>query len=133
MDMSLFAGLDQTCCQSFDLGQKLFQSQRQPAYLNQLGQQANQEPQPHYTQLLAGLQAASCREEPKPTVTTKGKSVFSEIAKDVKSFVIEHRGTLYFIAMALVIDHLLFKDAFRHRLQGMADKVISKVEAKIDQ
>jgi len=77
-------------------------------------------------------QAVSSRLAEPPVTQPKGKSVFSEIAKDVKTFVIEHRGTLYFLAIALVLDHLLFKDAFRNRLQGMVEKVIVKVEQKID-
>lgn len=61
----------------------------------------------------------------------KEQSMFTEIATDVKRFVIEHRSVIYFLAFALIVDHLFFKDAFRHRLQAMADKIVSKVEAKI--
>ena len=68
-------------------------------------------------------------QQPKPNL--KGKSMFTEVARDIKSFLLEHRSTLYFIAIALILDHLLFKDAFRHRLQGMADKMITKVEEKV--
>jgi len=57
--------------------------------------------------------------------------LFTEIARDVKSFVLEHRSTLYFLAIALIVDHLLFKDAFRHRLQSIVDKIITKVEDKV--
>ena len=57
--------------------------------------------------------------------------MFSEVAKDVKSFVLEHRSILYFIAIALVADHLLFKDAFRTRLQSIVEKIIAKVEDKV--
>lgn len=61
----------------------------------------------------------------------KGASMFTEVASDVKSFLLEHRSMIYFLALALIVDHLFFKDAFRHRLQGMVDKMVSKVEAKI--
>lgn len=57
--------------------------------------------------------------------------MFAEVARDVKSFVLEHRSILYFLAIALVVDHLLFKDAFRHRLQSIVDKIITKVEDKV--
>lgn len=57
--------------------------------------------------------------------------MFTEVASDVKSFLLEHRSMIYFLALALIVDHLFFKDAFRHRLQGMVDKMVSKVEAKI--
>ena len=112
------------------------QSQNQLSALLQQQAFASQHQQLQQSSFLQGAikgQAVSSRLSETPVTQPKGKSVFSEIAKDVKSFVIEHRGTLYFIAIALVLDHLLFKDAFRHRLQGMADKVITKVEAKIDQ
>lgn len=57
--------------------------------------------------------------------------MFSEVASDIKTFLIEHRSIIYFVALALIVDHLFFKDAFRHRLQGMADRIVAKVEAKI--
>jgi hypothetical protein len=61
----------------------------------------------------------------------KGKSMFSEIATDIKTFIMEHRGVIYFIALALLVDHLFFAGAFRARLQAMADKMVAKVEQKI--
>lgn len=81
-------------------------------------------------QLTAALQKQPAQQPAKPTIKPEG-SLFTEIATDVKSFILQHRATLYFIALALIIDHLLFKDAFRHRLQGMCDKIITKVEEKI--
>lgn len=63
----------------------------------------------------------------------KGVSVFSEMARDVKVCILEHRGTIYFIVLALLVDHLLFKDVFRHRLQGIVEKIIGKVEEKVAQ
>lgn len=60
--------------------------------------------------------------------SSKGKSMFGEIATDMKSFILEHRSVLYFLAIALVLDHVLFKDAFKHRLQGIVDKIIQKAE-----
>lgn len=57
--------------------------------------------------------------------------MFGEIARDLKSFVLEHRSTLYFLAIALILDHVLFKDAFRNRLQSVVDKIITKVEDKV--
>jgi hypothetical protein len=61
----------------------------------------------------------------------KEKSLFTEMARDIKGFLLEYRGVLYFLAAALIIDELVFKGAFRHRLQGVADKVIAKVEEKV--
>ncbi|HEX3156737.1 MAG TPA: hypothetical protein VHV32_19060 [Candidatus Angelobacter sp.] len=59
------------------------------------------------------------------------KSMFKEIQSDIKSFILEHRGVIYFIAFALMFDHFVFKGAFKARLQGMADKMVTKVEEKI--
>jgi hypothetical protein len=82
-------------------------------------------------QYMAAQQAESFRQQ-KPTQTKKGTTtVFSEIAKDIKCFILEYRGVLYFLAAALILDELIFKGAFRARLQGMADKLIAKVEAKV--
>lgn len=59
------------------------------------------------------------------------KSMFKEITTDIKAFVLEHRGVIYFIAFALILDHVFFRGAFKSRLQGMADRLVAKVEEKI--
>lgn len=64
--------------------------------------------------------------------TTRGKTMFQEITNDVKKFVIDNRGVIYFVAAALIIDHVIFKGVFRDRLQGMAEKLVGKIEAQID-
>jgi hypothetical protein len=61
----------------------------------------------------------------------KETGMFTEMWKDVKGFILEYRGVLYFLAAALIVDELVFKGAFRERLRGMADKIIAKVEAKV--
>jgi hypothetical protein len=66
----------------------------------------------------------------KPT-PRKEKSVFNVIATDVKSFVVEHRSILYFVVIALIVDHLLFRGVFKARLQAMLESMISKVEEKV--
>src|SRR5258708_7725821 len=50
----------------------------------------------------------------------KEKTLFQEITTDVKSFIKEHRGIIYFVAVALIVDHFIFKGAFKARLQVMA-------------
>ena len=57
--------------------------------------------------------------------------MFSAIADDIKKFVLEYRGILYFLALALIVDHLLFKDVFRERLTSIIDKIVAKVEEKV--
>lgn len=61
----------------------------------------------------------------------KERTMFQEIKSDVKSFILEHRGIIYFVCAALLIDHLFFKGAFKARLQLMCEKLIAKVEDKI--
>lgn len=58
--------------------------------------------------------------------------MFGEIVKDVKGFVIEHRGAIYFVAIALLIDHFVFAGAFKDRLKAMAEKIVGKIEQKIE-
>jgi hypothetical protein len=76
---------------------------------------------------------SSCLTFTKPGVPTprKEKSVFNVIATDVKSFVVEHRSILYFVVIALIVDHLLFRGVFKARLQAMLESMISKVEEKV--
>lgn len=57
--------------------------------------------------------------------------MFQEVKKDVTDFVKEHRGVIYFIALALLIDHFLFKGVFKERLQKMTESLIKKVEDKV--
>ena len=83
---------------------------------------------PHWQPVAQSMQPVDRSFLTKPK---KELSMFSEVARDVKSFLLEHRGVIYFIAIALIVDHLFFKDAFRHRLQAMADKMVQRVEDKI--
>lgn len=72
-------------------------------------------------------------QSPNPTTPKppEKKSMFKEITADIKSFLLEHRGVIYFIAAALILDHFIFRGAFKSRLQSMADRVVTKVEEKI--
>lgn len=58
--------------------------------------------------------------------------MFSTIASDVKGFMIEHRSKLYFIVIALAVDHLVFRGVFKARLQAMLETMISAVERKVE-
>lgn len=57
--------------------------------------------------------------------------MFREITGDVKTFIVEHRSIIYFVAAALIIDHFVFRGAFKARLQAMAEKIVARVEEKI--
>jgi hypothetical protein len=61
----------------------------------------------------------------------KEKTLFQEIKNDVTGFIREHRGVIYFIALALLIDHFIFKGVFKTRLQAMLESLIAKVENKV--
>lgn len=59
------------------------------------------------------------------------QSMFNTIKNDITTFIIEHRSVIYFIAAALILDHFIFRGAFKARLQSMADRVVTKVEEQI--
>lgn len=60
------------------------------------------------------------------------KTMFQEVVADVKTFVREHRGIIYFVAIALLMDHFVFQGIFKDRLKTMAGKIVGKIEAKLD-
>lgn len=59
--------------------------------------------------------------------------MFQEVKNDVTTFIKEHRGVIYFVALTLLIDHLIFKGVFKARLQNMMESLISKVESKVSE
>jgi hypothetical protein len=63
----------------------------------------------------------------------KEKTLFQEIAGDVKGFIRANRGIIYFLAFALLVDHFIFKGVFKARLQAMVEKLVTKVESKINE
>lgn len=96
-------------------------------YLGALNQQGmTHEQYQQYINQRLGAQANLAK-----VIKPKEKSMFKEVVGDVKSFILEHRGIIYFIVAALLVDHFFFKGAFKARLQGMADKMVTKVEEKI--
>lgn len=62
---------------------------------------------------------------------SKERTMFQEVKNDVSTFIKEHRGVIYFVALALLVDHFIFKGVFKARLQGMLESLIGKVEAKV--
>lgn len=59
--------------------------------------------------------------------------MFTQVLNDAKGFVREHKSVIYFAVIALVLDHFMFKDAFRTRLHAIVEKMVAKVEAKIEE
>lgn len=66
-----------------------------------------------------------------PAPQPKERTMFQEVKNDVTVFIKEHRGVIYFIALALLIDHFIFRGVFKARLQAMLESLIGKVEAKV--
>ena len=63
---------------------------------------------------------------------TKGKSMLSDISKDVKGFITDNRQIIYWMALIFLLDHFFFAGAFRERLKGLAEKMLGKVEKQIE-
>lgn len=57
--------------------------------------------------------------------------MITEVAKDMKAFVKEHKSVIYWIAVLFLIDHFFFEGNFKTKLHDMTNKLIGKVEAKI--
>ena len=63
----------------------------------------------------------------------KGKpQMLNEVSSDIKCFVKDNRHVIYWIAVAFLADQLFFKGAFRERIHAMVEKLISKVEKKVE-
>lgn len=61
----------------------------------------------------------------------KEKTMFQEIKSDVTGMIRAHRGVIYFVAFALLVDHFVFKGVFKARLQAIVEKLVQKVEDKV--
>ena len=59
--------------------------------------------------------------------------MFKELKTDVSNFIKEYRGVIYFTALALLIDHFIFRGVFKARLQAMLESLIAKVETKVSE
>ena len=59
--------------------------------------------------------------------------MFQEVANDVKGFVRENKSLIYFIALALLVDHFFFHGKLKERLHTMVEKMVAKAEAKVHQ
>ncbi len=59
-------------------------------------------------------------------------SMLKSVGNDLKAFITEHKSVIYWIAVALLADHVFFGGAFREKLHGLMNKLLGKVEAQID-
>lgn len=80
------------------------------------------------------LRSYSCINPVSQTIVPKKAEVpmLTNILTDAKKFVVEHKSTVYCVAVMLLIDHLVFNGSFRTRLQSIMSKLIDKVEKKLD-
>lgn len=62
----------------------------------------------------------------------KEPSMLGTVSKDLKSFILEHKSTIYWIAVLLLVDHFFFNGAYRQKINGIMHKLIGKVEDTVD-
>jgi hypothetical protein len=62
----------------------------------------------------------------------KDTNMLKELVQDVRSFVNEHRSTFYMLGVILLVDHFVFNGSFRERLKSLVEKMLMKVEDKIN-
>lgn len=55
-----------------------------------------------------------------------------EMLSDLRGYIREHKGVIYMVLLVVLVDHLFFKGALRGRIQGLAEKLLHKAEAKLD-
>lgn len=62
----------------------------------------------------------------------KEQSMLGTISQDLKKFIVEHKSTIYVLAVLILADHLLFQGQFRERLHKMMSTLLGKVETMIE-
>lgn len=73
------------------------------------------------------LTDATATETKKPKET----NMITEVAKDAKAFIKEHKSAIYWTVMLLIIDHFFFHGAFKEKLKATMQKLVGKVESKV--
>ena len=58
--------------------------------------------------------------------------MIKETLTDIKAFIAEHRGVIYFVVIAWLVDHYMLKDAFRARIQKLFDGLLAGVEKTVN-
>ena len=57
----------------------------------------------------------------------------TEVLKDTKQFIREHKATIYWVAVLLIADHFLFNGAFKEKLKNIMNSLVGKVESKLNE
>lgn len=73
------------------------------------------------------------RSYPVPTkdCTLARKKGPNNMLNDLRSYVKDNRQLLYTIALVVALDHFLFNGAFRERIKGLVESLLSSAEKKI--
>lgn len=50
----------------------------------------------------------------------------------IKSYIEKHKDELFTIALILLADEYLFSGKFRHRLEGIVESALKRIEKKIE-
>lgn len=107
----------------------------------QYGQQMNAQQAPHYNQAMqqaaqqAWLPEIKCGSLHK-TINNENKledtNMVTEVVKDTKQFIRDHKATIYWVAILLLADHFLFNGVFKEKLKNIMHNLVGKVEAKLN-
>lgn len=62
----------------------------------------------------------------------KKMNLFSEVKKDMRAFVLEHKGLIYGILGLYLLDHFVLEGKLKAKLLDLAHKLIGKLETKVD-
>lgn len=62
----------------------------------------------------------------------KKEGYMKELITDAKGFIKEHKSLFYWIALIALADHFIFEGTFRDKLKSIVQKMIGKLEAKVD-
>lgn len=58
--------------------------------------------------------------------------MLSEVAKDMRGFVKEHKSMIYWVLVLFMLDHFFFQGSFKAKLKSMMDNLVGKIESKIN-
>lgn len=65
-------------------------------------------------------------------VKPKEGNMLSEVAKDMRGFVKEHKSMIYWVLVLFMLDHFFFQGSFKAKLKSMMDNLVGKIESKIN-
>lgn len=59
-------------------------------------------------------------------------NMFKQVGSDLKGFIVEHKSSIYWIAVLFLVDYFFFNGAFRERLHSLMNKMLGKVESAVE-